>query len=80
MFQEHLSLLLGELIDVSLPNGSAITGTNDSDLAKVHIAVVIPKRTEIALTEKKKRLGSAVQVPTHDLRFDSSLILGLYRL
>jgi hypothetical protein len=80
VFQKHLSLLFGELIDVSLPNGSAIIGTNESDLAKVHIAVIILKRTEIALTEKKKRHGSAVRVPTHDLRFGSSLILGLYRL
>jgi hypothetical protein len=80
VFQEHLSLFLGELIDVSLPNGSAIIGTNNSDLAKVHIAVIIPKRTEIVLMEKKKRHESAVRVPTHDLRFGSSLILGLYWL
>jgi hypothetical protein len=65
---------------VSLPNGSAIIGTNNSDLARVHIAVTIPKRTEIALTEEKKRHGSAVRVPTHGLRFGSSLILGPYRL
>jgi hypothetical protein len=65
---------------VSLPHGSAIIGSNNPDLAKVHIAVIIPKRTEIVLPEGRKRHGNAVRVPSHDWRFGSSLILDLYRL